>query len=167
MPSWLPVGWSLSKADRTTCYSHRMRNALEGLDQQVKQAVVSALMLGPLRLLPLLVAVDPSDLKQVRDDLLDLYSSQLISQAELITQLANIQPGELFMPAGRMTLFEDGMADLELAAKVRRELADRFDALSGQQRQRLVSDLLDIHVVPGANGPQFNITHKVATSLNV
>lgn len=144
-----------------------MRNAFESLDQQVRHAVVSALMLGPTKLLPLLEAVDPTDLQQVRDDLLDLYSSQLIGQAELITQLANIQPGELLMPAGRMTLFEDGVADLETAARVRRELAARFDALSGSQRQRLVADLLEILVVPEADEPEFRIIHKVATSLNV
>lgn len=144
-----------------------MYNALESLDRQVRRAVVSALMLGPTKLFPLLEAEAPEHYEDVQNDLIDLYSSQLISQAELVTQLASLQPGELLMPARRLTLFEGGVADLETAVEVRRELGERYDALSFQQRQRLASELLEIHVSGNDEATRFEIIHRVATSLNI
>jgi site-specific DNA recombinase len=157
-------------------------------DELVRSAVVAAFAFGTADLFPAQASSSrslstlqaaASRVRETKGKVLRLMTQELVSEEEATSQLQELKRQELDLERDIQAAIQAEMQSdltvdlragmwtggLQKVADVKRELGERFDALSVDKRRELVRTLLDV-VVNGGRGEKVTITHRVVTSLN-
>lgn len=160
------------------------------LDEQVRNAVVSALLFAPQGAAPdpdadrlTALTTERAEVMKTDQRILDAFEAGLYDVAEaksrrlpLKAQAEKIDSEILEIRArnARAALLADAAAEVfahgkvsfEDAAKAKKALGERFDALTLEQRRALVSGYVEVTVNRGRTSKRVQIRHLIATSLN-
>jgi site-specific DNA recombinase len=160
------------------------------IDPLVREAIVTAFLLGPANLIPNEVQasrgpleVSLSRVRASRARVINLVVQDLIEEGDAATELAGLKAKEAALEdqlAGlarssaqaamtvdlRENLFAGSTVSMDDAVAVKQALRERFDALDIARQRELVRSLLDIEVGLGRGPGRVSITHKVVIGLN-
>ena len=161
------------------------------LDKIVRDAVVSAFLVGPSKIFgSVSEATDVtalqrrlSEVRQGLSNLLDLVGTPGFTfgriskrQAELATEETRItcelsdharkSAHVAMLTDSQAALFRGKRVSIEAAAKTKKAIAERFDSLPLEQRRTLVRSLLAVTVHPGRTPARVQIEHLAVQSLS-